>query len=67
VHGAHADPSFGSWLTGAESRTSQVRSRIRCIQKLLQKLRDFPVEASEFEVSSTGNSLTGLLTQMVSA
>ena len=42
-----------------ESRTSQVCSQIRYIRIL----RDFPVETSEFEVSSTENSLTALLTQ----
>src|SRR5215213_8893285 len=44
---------------GADRRNSQVCSRIRYIRKL----RDFPVEASELEVSSTGNPLTTLLTR----
>jgi hypothetical protein len=55
----HADPRSGSWLTAAESRTSQVRSQIRC----MRILRDFPVETSEFEVSITGTSLIALLNQ----
>jgi hypothetical protein len=49
-------PVFGSWLTGAESCTTQVCPQTRCIRKL-----DFPVEASAFEVSSTGNALSVLL------
>ena len=39
VHGARANPTSGSWPTGAECAaeilTSQVRSPIRCIWKLL--------------------------------
>ena len=30
VPGAHANPTSGSWPTRAQSRTSQVRSHIRC-------------------------------------
>ena len=45
--------------TAAESRTSQLRSRIRRIRKS----RDFPGEASEFEVGSTGNPPSALLTR----
>ena len=63
MHSAHADSTPGSWPnregTTGESRTSQVRSLIRCIQKL----RGFPYEASEFEVSANSNSLTSLLTR----
>src|SRR5919112_1536440 len=52
-HGAHADPaSAASRLPRAESRTSQVCSQISCIRKL-----DFPVEASVFDASSSGNVL----------
>ena len=62
VRGAHTNPTSGSWPNGTEAagegRTSQVRSRITCIRIL----RNSPVEPSEFELSSTANSLTALLT-----
>jgi hypothetical protein len=32
AHAAHASPTSGPWTTGTESRTSQVRSLIRCIR-----------------------------------
>ena len=58
-HGAHTNPTSGSLITGVERRTSQLRSQIRCIRKL----RGFPDEPSEFEVSANSNSLTSLLTR----
>jgi hypothetical protein len=42
-HGAQADPTSGSWLTAADSCTSQVRSQIRCNWILRDNVRVLPV------------------------
>jgi hypothetical protein len=59
VHSTHADPRPNREEITGESSTSRVRSQIRCIRKL----HAFPVEAPEFEFSTTSNSVTALLTQ----
>jgi hypothetical protein len=56
----YADPTSGSWLTAAESRTSQARSLIRCIRKLRdheRPLYDPPSLPLDSQIDSKGYAL----------